>query len=412
MTLSQYAARPSNFFATNTTLLLLPGNHTLSSTLRVTGILHMEMSALTTFHTQVLCENSVSLEWTTVGQLYVSGLKFIGCTLKTLTSVEDFRLENCTLRQGQYRYEPLVAVQGITDVQIVASTFTGLSQRSRAITVYNSHLNVIRASFSGHHVYYNSIVYAFNTTIEIESSTFTDNTVEGGYLIDADHSIVTICNSTFSLNVEHCCSSSAVLMAEDSTLIFEHSSIGNNRGNWMRGISTANSNITINGSTFTDNNIQHGVVARNSDILIESCTFKGNVVENNGGVLNTVGKHIIITNSSFSDNAAGQSGGVVCANDNSITITSSTFANNTAGRDGGVLFAYRINLTITDGTLFNNTADERGGAVKCNECNVIFTHVLFQSNKAERDGGAVAASRSVLTIVYSMITQHLIMEVL
>jgi len=131
-----------------------------------------------------------------VGTLYISGLHFTGCKLNTLTSVEDFVLENCILQQGQYRYEPLLAVQGITEVQIVASTFTGVSQRSRAITVSNSHLNFISTIFSGHHAYYNSIVYAFNATIEIEGSTFTENTVQGGYLLDVDDSVVIIYHST------------------------------------------------------------------------------------------------------------------------------------------------------------------------------------------------------------------------
>jgi len=59
MTLSQYATNPSSFDATHTTLLLLPGNHSLNSTLRVTDILHMEIFTNTTFHTRVLCENLV-----------------------------------------------------------------------------------------------------------------------------------------------------------------------------------------------------------------------------------------------------------------------------------------------------------------------------------------------------------------
>jgi len=156
MTLSQYATNPSSFDATHTTLLLLPGNHSLNSTLRVTDILHMEIFTNTTFHTRVLCENLVSLEWTMVRTLYISGLHFTGCTLNTFTSVEDFVLENCILQQGQYRYEPLLDVRGIAEVQIVASTFIGVSQRSRrAITVSNSHLYVIGAFFSGHHAYYN-----------------------------------------------------------------------------------------------------------------------------------------------------------------------------------------------------------------------------------------------------------------
>jgi len=241
MTLSQYAANPSSFDATNTTFLLLPGNHSLTSTLRVTDILHMEIFTNTTFHTRVLCENSVSLEWTMVGTLYISGLHFTGCTLNTFTSVNNFVLENCILQQGQYRYEPLLDVRGITEVQIVASTFTGVSQRSHpAITVSNSHLNVIDAFFSGHRAHYSSIVYALNASIGIENSTFTENTVQGGYLLDVDDSVAIIYNSTFHSNVASCCSSSAVLRVEDSTLIVEEITIGNNTGNnWMRGITTS-----------------------------------------------------------------------------------------------------------------------------------------------------------------------------
>jgi len=176
-----------------------------------------------------------------VGTLYISGLHFTGCTLNTFTSVNNFVLENCILQQGQYRYEPLLDVRGITEVQIVASTFTGVSQRSHpAITVSNSHLNVIDAFFSGHRAHYSSIVYALNASIGIENSTFTENTVQGGYLLDVDDSVAIIYNSTFHSNVASCCSSSAVLRVEDSTLIVEEITIGNNTGNnWMRGITTS-----------------------------------------------------------------------------------------------------------------------------------------------------------------------------
>ena len=43
-TLSQYASKPNDYFASNTSLILLPGNHSLDSELRINNITFLSVS--------------------------------------------------------------------------------------------------------------------------------------------------------------------------------------------------------------------------------------------------------------------------------------------------------------------------------------------------------------------------------
>ena len=148
MTLSQYAAQPTNFFPPNTTILILPGYHSLSSPLTITNILRLELVTnitLPQLDTRVLCGTSARLQLATITEVYISGFQLIGCTRNTMTSVEQFVLEDAIFQQGEYSYGTLLTLHEVTRASIVASTFTGTNcrQTSQAIAVYNSHLRVI-----------------------------------------------------------------------------------------------------------------------------------------------------------------------------------------------------------------------------------------------------------------------------
>ena len=118
MTLTQYAAQARPFFPPNTSLMLLPGNHSLSSALVITNIFRLELVTNTTLlqpTVQVLCSSSARFELATITEVFVNGLQFTGCTGNTLTSVEEFVLEDSTFQQGEYSYGTLLTLREMTD---------------------------------------------------------------------------------------------------------------------------------------------------------------------------------------------------------------------------------------------------------------------------------------------------------
>ena len=468
MTLTQYAAQARPFFPSNTTLMLLPGNHSLSSPLMITNILRLELVTNTILlqpTVRVLCSSSARFELATITEVFVSGLQFTGCTGNTLTSVEEFVLEDSTFQQGEYSYGTLLTLREMTDALIVASTFTGINWRQslQAITVYSSHLRVINDFFNQIFAQYSSsIVYSFNTTLEIEGSTFADNYLQGGRIVDTDDSVVTIHSSTFSSNVARCCSSAVVINVEDGTLTVENSTFENNQGdsasnNGMQGITIVRSNVTLNSSIFSNSIFQSngGIYASESVLVIEGCSFLNNTASNSysgavyayystvtiksaefinnsagsgvavntydsyiliedsmfignragssGGVISARRKSVFITNSIFSDNIAGYSGGVIYTSDNvSITITSSTFNSNRANAsDGGALYAYNSNMTISNSTLTNNTTFEDGGGLYADQSTMVnVTNTIFSNNTANsEDGGGVRIRNGIVVMI-------------
>ena len=356
MTLSQYAAQPTNFFPPNTTILMLPGNHSLSSPLTITNILLLEMVTNTTppqLETRVLCGSSARLQLTTITEVYISGLQFIGCTGNTLTSVEEFVLENVIFQQGEYSYGTLLTLREVIEASIVASTFTGGTQ---AITIVHSNITLNNSIFSNSIFQSNGGIYVSESVLVIEGCSFLNNTVRNGY----------------------------------SGTVYAHYST-----------------VTIKSTEFINNSASNGgaVNTYNSYILIEDSMFIGNKAGSNGGVFYAQRRSIFIANSTFSDNLAGYSGGVIYTGDNvTITITSSTFNSNRANAsDGGAVYAYNSNMTISNGTFTNNTAGSEGGAICLRRSSIIADHSTFNNNTAFEDGGAMDASESTMAIVTNTI---------
>ena len=363
MTLSQYAAQPTNFFPPNTTIVMLPGNHSLSSPLTITNILLLEMVTNTTppqLETRVLCGSSARLQLTTITEVYISGLQFIGCTGNALTSVEQFVLEDSIFQQGEYSYGTLLTLREVIEASIVASTFTGGTQ---AISIVHSNITLNNSIFSNSIFQSNGGIYVSESVLVIEGCSFLNNTVRNGY--------------------------SGTVYAYYST-------------------------VTIKSTEFINNSASNGGAVNTYDsyILIEDSMFIGNKAGSNGGVFYAQRRSIFIANSTFSDNLAEYFGGVINAGDNiTITITSSTFNSNRANaRDGGILFAYSSNMTISNSTFTNNTAGEHGGAVKCNECNVTFAYNVFQINRAGREGGAVSTWRCSMKVNHDSFNSNIANE--
>ena len=166
-------------------------------------------------------------------------------------------------------------------------------------------------------------------------------------------------------------------------------------------ISVDNGNITVNGSTFTGNQVT-------------SSGFDGGAIRSHRGSGNTAALAITITNSTFSGNTAsvgggGGGGGVWSDADIPVTVTGSTFTANVAEDNGGAIQSGG-NLTVAGSTFTGNKADPTGtsgdgGAFTTENANATMTvtNSTISNNVAGDDGGGldVEGNNSTLSVVAS-----------
>ena len=97
--LSQFAiaCNSTNYLnTTNTTLVLQPGNHNLESQFFLANVSTISMLANSTLSSDsvITCHHYAKFELVGVSNVYMSGLKFIGCTGNRVESVDQFTLED------------------------------------------------------------------------------------------------------------------------------------------------------------------------------------------------------------------------------------------------------------------------------------------------------------------------------
>lgn len=300
----------------------------------------------------------------------------------------------------------------------------------------------------GHEVYVDNInafdnngtiFYLNNSMIEISDSKFENNT--GNYslpvVVNSENGLIDVQGSIFSnssaafisiynqsrLEVQSCTfeyihhivnvtvNETRAIYASNSSIIIDNSIFNYNDGDDTGGgISTADSNVTVENTYFTNNtagyggaiysrcdyvncqmdikssyfednkaNIGYGGAVRvygSMNVTIDDCEFIGNEVSAEDaygggiGVQSQGNTPYYITNSIFKYNHANADGGAICFNTCpecfiSIEIESCVFENNTAsdGNGGGIAYFVPTNTSIVDSVFSYNYASDYGGGI-------------------------------------------------
>ena len=405
-TLSEYATKPSNYFLSNTILLLLPGNHCLNLELYIEKVTHLSVESTTTTTSDTLvtitCNQSAKFTFQSIDVVDMKGLVLFGCVNNSVTSVEQFTMEHCSL-QGQGRKGSGLHLKKVSTANITRSSFSSNTGKQGIDT---SALNRVGGAI---------IVESSKLGITISDSIFTNNTVhviglrtKGGAVYCAYSSYIAINNCSFNSNIANDGLGGA-LYAVSSTM------------------------ITIQNSLFTNNTGANGgaVYALSSSILIDNSTLNNNTVrgdDGKGGAVFVYDSTLSVANSTISNNVVGgyhSCAGAVYAYSSPITLNNSVINNNTVIRysgygGGGAIYATDVTvsvlspITIVNSTLYDNTVTgERGfgGAVYAELMQPItIVNSTLNSNSVNGDNGAGGAvySLSKLTIENSTLSNNFI----
>ena len=179
LTLQQFMERLTNNSyqnLTNITLELDSGKHSLDSILSIFNITAFTMSSGTAAAI-VICSQpgSVRLQVTSIEDVLISGITFVGCKEIDISFVNQFRFETSSF-QSSPKFNGSLILNHTMNATITGSSFTELSQRQcnrAAMTINNSSVLVQYCTFSNS----DSAIYSTHSTLAIDSCSFVNNFV-------------------------------------------------------------------------------------------------------------------------------------------------------------------------------------------------------------------------------------------
>ena len=279
---------------------------------------------------------------------------------------------------------------------------------------FDSSFSITSSTFANNSVAtIGGVMYTSGSSLYIASSLFVNNTAAGGGGVIAAgyYSIISSANAaasgggdsyfnvTNSVFINNSAGIGGVMFTFDSSFSITSSTFANNSVATIGGVMyTSGSSLYIASSLFVNNTAAGGggVIAAGYYSIISSA----NAAASGGGVMVTGnGSFFIIINSSFINNSAAHVGGVVASVFCSFNIISSVFTNNTAG----VIATSNIDsLYSISSSIFDNNSILGGGVIGAYNSAFNFTNCTVTNNSASTGGGGVAlAGNSSFTIIGS-----------
>ena len=373
LTLSQFAAN-SSYIETDTSLLFLPGNHTLDRELLLAQVNNFSMTkdgvgSETIF---VECSNhSGRFHISKTTSVSIHGLHFIGCGSNNVSQVTWLTITSSTF-QGVQEGNTVLVVN-----EVSVATIDKCSFLSNSLQINVSTINSVNEFLD--YVYFqrktpNVMLYVAFSNVSIISSKFMHNRADIG----------------------------GALVAHNSSLYLDRNTYSNNTANFGGVMVTSGSTVDMDNNTFINNVALYGgvMVTYDDTFTISSTTFNNNSADVDGGVMITFGdSSFTISTSNFTNNRADRDSGVMeTYGDSSFTISNSTFSNNTAG-DGGVMATFDdSSFTISNSTFSNNTADGGGVMLTFDDSSFTISTSVFVNNKATLLGGVFLCTDGTLNV--------------
>ena len=124
LSLSQFAANANDYLRSNTTLVFLPGTHSLGFILTVSSVEYFSMrteSSTSESVVQVVCTNTL-FRFIHSQRIDITRIEFVGCASNWIENVTEFVLQNVTFRNGM-TMSGGVLYSVMSNITMAASTF-------------------------------------------------------------------------------------------------------------------------------------------------------------------------------------------------------------------------------------------------------------------------------------------------
>ena len=323
--LHEYAQEAELYFTSNTTMVFLPGEHTLDTDITVGNVTGLTMTGESSSGNRatVVCSGSVGLSFTSMVDFKIDSLAFTSCNRKYVIALPDI---------FPYNIPP----DSTTIVHV-------------ALLLHSTHAELVNCSF---HDNLSTALAVNNTNITLAGNTFIYN----NYLHE-EFDCVSYCMRGDAITAVH-----SNLIFTGNTTFLENSAVS------IR-YSTRFISVSL-GAIFTYNNT---IINFNgiSNFVNNSAYWGGAILTYNNTIINFNGT------SNFINNSADYDGGAICTYTNTIINFNGTsnFINNSAGGGigGGAILTYDNTIINFNGTsnFINNSASVDGWLEWwwCNLCN-------------------------------------------
>ena len=437
-TISTFAASLDTKYTINANISLVfhQGNHTLRSNMSIVDIILFVMSSEDNMglKSNLTCDVSASMLFSSVSYVYIHNLNFIGCTELKVHNVKNFVMDSIS-NQGIWTILGSAIIASNSSISLIKSSFSNFygslwSINCKVVNTVNQCSEKNQTSVGG-------VMIALNSTVNILDSNFQNNTAAlGGALYIDTANLVIIWSSSFVNHITPCkeVCHGGVIFVDSSFISVNDCTFLNNRVfhrtiNVTKGgvIRSYESTVLINSSVFSLNFAYNGAVIesrgstvnfywtnftqntaklnggvglfKSSNISIQYCRLYGNTaVEKAGGAFYLDRSNMSIYNSHFESNRAYNLGGVARISKSTIYINTTYFVTNEVSSRGGVLYTSNMKSIILERCTFRGNNARSGGAISVNKGSTL--HMKVSNSYTENSayyGGAIQVQFSSLT---------------
>ena len=422
-TLSEYAQEAGKYFTSNTTIVFLPGDHTLDTNITVANVAKLTMHGQSTSgdRATVVCSGSVGFCFMSMVDFKIDYLAFRSCSRRYIIASVIPDIPRAIVQVA-------LLLQSTWYAELINCSFYDNIDASLAVNDTNITLSG-NIEFIHNHVLCRANNIGVGGIIALDSNlTFTGNTTfldnnascsapsyqysahdlvasSGGAIYTAGHTLLCF-NGTNNFINNSATYGGAIYTSNNTVIRFYGTSnfINNSAGGAGGAIITSDKTVlSFNGiSTFINNSADDGggaISTLGNTVLSFNGTsnFINNTAGNSGGggAISTSDNTVLsfIGNTNFISNLGYWSGGAISTSDNTVLNFSGTnnFINNYAEWSGGAIIVLKNSLISFTGTssFINNSAGSSGGTMIISEHSVLSFNGItyFIRNSAVHEGG-------------------------
>ena len=268
-----------------------------------------------------------------------------------------------------------------------------------ALYADNSVVELTDVSMEGNiaSTYGGGIRIRYGATLDATRLTVNDNTAGGrGGGISAYQTDVTITDGTFSGNRSGTAGGGIHVDQTDGARVTIEAELTNNTATSTGGGIHASA-VTLDFSgTLTDNvagdeSFGGGMYAMASDVFLNTSTVSGNQAGAGGGIYSIYGGSLSLDGSTLENNEAILDGGAIYT-DNPLVLSSGSVVGNIAGANGGGLAIIDTTATVSGCAVTQNSAIDAGGGLFLNDATLAFSGVAPISDNVSQYGAGIAAT--------------------
>ena len=398
--LSECVQNVSRYFASNTTLLFLPGIHILETPVRVENVsiltLSGDPSSLPQVTSRIICSSNPAAYFTfdSVLELDISALGFDSCgsginASVSLIAVYNSQITNCVFQNCSS--DALSGAGGALFMQFVGNT--AISD----CTFFNN-----SASLGG-----GVLVLALSDSgVSFFRNEFVNNTALAGGGLYIESSNVTVIENSFVHNTASISGGGVCIRSGNSITFFGETNFVDNTAGLGMGFGGGlyiedTATVLFNGDTFFGANsadlLGGAMLIYNSSVIFTGSVGVEGSNASYGAAVAIVQSCLSVENATFQDNRGIYGAGIYSREANLTFSEGATLCNNMATL-GGAIYASSSNLNFEgSSSLSQNTARNGGGMLLTDDSKInLFpgTKLYFRSNFAQETGGAIIVEES------------------